>query len=175
MDFNVYNMSAVVHAVERENVFGVAELTKMRDTPQMIRILKERFQSGKNEDRSIVIYPDASGSSRSTVNASKSDISLLREAGFYVDAPPSNPPIRDRVISLSSKICNGAGAREYFINSEECPEAASNLEQQANDNAGEPDKSHGHDHTNEAVGYFVDRLWPIRRPLINANARGTWK
>ena len=41
--------------------------------------IKERYAGHK-----ITIYPDASGNSRKTVNASESDISLLRRAGFTV-------------------------------------------------------------------------------------------
>lgn len=174
MDFNVNNMSAIVHVVENEDAFGVDELTNGRDTPSIIVALKERFQSGADHDRQIVVYPDATGNKAGTTNASTSDIQLLTDAGFFVDAPPSNPFVKNRVLSLNSKICNGQNDRQYFINPTTCPESTANLEQQPYDRNGVPDKGHNKDHTNDAIGYFVHRLWPIKR--IGAYKTGDyWK
>ena len=58
---------------------AVDQLTGIFDTPELCQVLKERYAGHK-----ITIYPDASGNSRKTVNASESDISLLRRAGFTV-------------------------------------------------------------------------------------------
>ena len=63
----------------------------MRDTPSMILEIQKRY-----DGRLIIVYPDASGNSRKTVDASKSDIGLLKDAGFRVSAPTKNPPVRDR-------------------------------------------------------------------------------
>jgi hypothetical protein len=43
MDFNVLNMTAVVNVIRDGLPRTLAELTKVRDTPTMARMLKERF------------------------------------------------------------------------------------------------------------------------------------
>jgi len=72
MDFNVTNMSAVVYVLRGEAWHAVAELSGIYDTPAMIKTIQEKWP-----EHSIRIYPDASGKSRKTVDASISDISLL--------------------------------------------------------------------------------------------------
>src|SRR5690606_41988946 len=58
------------------------------DTPDMIRRIKERYwlYDGKDysKTREILIYPDASGDGRRSVNASTTDLQLLKQAGFKV-------------------------------------------------------------------------------------------
>jgi hypothetical protein len=56
MDFNVMNMTAVFNVIRDGLPLTLAELTKVRDTPQMASLLKARFQS---KGHAIVIYPDA--------------------------------------------------------------------------------------------------------------------
>lgn len=44
MDFNVLNMTATVNVIRAGLPLTVGELTKVRDTPEMARMLKERFK-----------------------------------------------------------------------------------------------------------------------------------
>ena len=78
MDFNVLNMTATVNVIRAGLPLTVGELTKVRDTPEMARMLKERF---KDKGHGVTIYPDASGGNTSSKNASESDLSILRKAG----------------------------------------------------------------------------------------------
>lgn len=174
MDFNVGRMAAVIH-VRRAGPDGthmalaVDEIVGAYDTPDMIRRLKERywrFEPGAgtyHATRQIRIYPDASGCGRRTVSAAKSDISLLRDAGFVVSASASNPPVRDRVNAMNAMFRNALGERRYLVNLERCPSYAEALEQQAWDKHGEPDKSSGLDHILDAAGYFIVRDFPATR------------
>lgn len=159
MDFNVRNMSAVIHVVRMGKVYAVDEITKVMDTPHMIEVIKARFNNC-----SIIIYPDASGGSTSSTNASMSDITLLKDAGFKVDAPKKNPYIKDRVLSVNRGFKSGL----IKINVDRCPEYALCLEQQAYTDKGEPDKQGGHDHLPDAGGYFIHRKYPIlsRKPQL---------
>jgi len=159
MDFNVGNMSSVIHVIRVGQALAVSEITKVLDTPAMIRTIKERYPGS-----SIVIYPDASGNSRKSNNASESDISLLKQANFKVDAPKANPFVRDRVISMNSAFVTG----KYLVNVERCPEYALCLEQQTYTDNGDPDKSSGHDHLPDSGGYFIHRKYPVvnRKPQI---------
>lgn len=156
MDFNVGKMAAIIHAKREGMPRAVAEVVNAYDTPDMIRILKERLG-----ERQIRVYPDASGGSRKSVNASLTDIRILKDAGFIVSAPEANPPVKDRINSMNAMFCNAQGERRYMVNVNTCPTYADNLEQQVWAENGEPDKSNGNDHAPDAGGYFIHRDYPI--------------
>lgn len=159
MDFNVGKMAAIVHVKRGGLPRAVDEIVNGYDTPDMIRGIRERFGAS----RQIRIYPDASGGSRKSVNASETDIALLRAAGFQVCAPDANPPVKDRINAMNGMFCNADGERRYLVNADLCPTYADSLEQQAWGPSGEPDKTTGHDHTNDAGGYFIHAEYPIIR------------
>lgn len=158
MDFNVMNMAAVINVIRGDLPISVNELTGVRDTPTMAAMLKDRYPG-----RSITIYPDASGQSRKSVNASESDLSILRQAGFSVGVDTTNPAVKDRVLSVNGMILNAEGRRRWKINTDNCPRLTESLEQQAYDKNGEPDKTSGFDHINDAQGYFWRRSTRLSR------------
>ena len=156
MDFNVTNMSAVIF-VNRGGVYhAVHELTGIYDTPNMIHTLKTKWP-----DHNIAIYPDASGASRKTVNASISDITLLESAGLECRAPKKNPFIKDRVMAANAAF----ESCQVMVNSDKCPELASSLEQLCYDNNGMPDKTSGLDHLIDAATYPIAFELPIIKPI----------
>jgi hypothetical protein len=171
MDFNINKMAGIVHVIRDGEPRAVAEHIDIRDTPSMIEKLKSKYwhynaRRGEWEkSREITVYPDASGESGSTKDASKSDLALLRAAGFVVLANRSNPPVRDRVLAMNMAFCNNKEVRIYRVNDDTCPRYAENLEQQAYTIAGDPDKSAGQDHTNDAGGYFIHKRFPIIKPV----------
>ncbi|MGL5005396.1 MAG: terminase large subunit domain-containing protein, partial [Casimicrobium sp.] len=126
MDFNVLNMTAIVCVIRDDLPTAVMELTKIRDTPSMARRLKDLFPQ-----RSVVIYPDASGQNTSSKNASESDLTILKEAGFSVTVDTTNPAVRDRVNAVNAMILNDLGARRFLVNTSACPTLTESLEQQA--------------------------------------------
>lgn len=152
MDFNVMKMAAIVHVYRDGNPHAVAELTNVADTPTMIRIIKER-----SPGHQIFIYPDATGQARKSVNASLSDVALLRQAGFNVCVNPANPFVRDRVLAMNVLLRQ----RRLRVNADRCPAYADALEKQAYDKDGEPDKSNGFDHVTDAGGYFTVYRFPV--------------
>ena len=156
LDFNVGKMAAVVHVKRDGQPRAVDELVNGYDTPSVAKSLRARFG-----DRTIRVYPDASGGSRKSVNASETDIAILKAAGFQVLAPPANPPVKDRINSMNAMFLNGDGSRRYLVNDDLCPTYADCLEQQAWTEAGEPDKASGHDHAVDAGGYFIAYDYPI--------------
>lgn len=161
MDFNVMNMSAVVHVIRNGCVYAVDELKKVRDTPEMAKTLKDRYPN-----RNIVIYPDASGGNTTSKNASESDLTILRKEGFGIRVDSQNPFVRDRVLAMNAAFCNMNDERRYFVNTNRCPSYTECLEQQAYDGNGNPDKTGGFDHLNDAAGYFINYQYPINRPII---------
>lgn len=157
MDFNVTNMSAVVYVMRSMGEWhAVDELSGIYDTPAMITTIKERYL-----EHNIRIYPDASGKSRKTVDASTSDLALLEDAGFVVYAHGSNPLVKDRVIATNQAFSKGF----LFINDERCPEYARCMEQLAYDKNGEPDKKSNIDHLPDAGTYPIAYEMPVIKPV----------
>jgi hypothetical protein len=159
MDFNVGRMSAAVHVLRGDDPHAVLEYTKVLDTPAMAVLLKARHPG-----HPIIVYPDASGQARKSNNASESDHAILRAAGFSVRVNPTNPRVKDRVLSVNAMV-HKDGARRYRVNPETCPELVESLEKQAYDKHGEPDKAGGLDHIIDAAGYFLVYRYPIQHRL----------
>lgn len=164
-DFNVGNMASVVfveRAVaatprDRTGWHAVAELSGVLDTPDLIAAIRATWPG-----RTIHIYPDASGAGRRCVDASTSDIALLKQAGFVVRARAANPAVRERVLAV-----NTAFSRDrLWVNDKACPRFTAGLEQQGYDRNGMPDKAAGLDHHNDAAGYFVHWVMPVVKPSV---------
>lgn len=156
MDFNVGKMSAVVHVLRGDDPHAVMEYTDVLDTPAMAALLRR-----EHEGHAIYVYPDASGNSRKSNNASESDLAILRKAGFTVRVNAANPRVKDRVLAVN-KMVHSEGARRYRVNPETCPALVESLEKQAYDKHGEPDKAGGLDHVIDAAGYFIAYRYPIQ-------------
>jgi hypothetical protein len=156
MDFNVLNMHAVISVIRGGKPLTLAEAVRIRDTPTMVRHLKERFPGHE-----ITVYPDASGKNTSSKLASQSDLTILREGGFTIRVNDKNPAVKDRISSMNALILNDAGVRTWLVNTDECPTLTEAVEQQAYADNGEPDKQSGFDHATEAAGYFLSQRWPI--------------
>lgn len=159
MDFNVGQMAAVVHVLRGDDPHAVMEYTGLLDTPAMCAQLRR-----SHPGHPIIVYPDASGQSRKSNNASESDLSILRTAGFAVRSNASNPRIKDRVLAVNAMV-HKDGARRYRVNPETCPHLVESLEKQAYDKHGEPDKAGGLDHVIDAAGYFICYRYPIVRRI----------
>jgi hypothetical protein len=164
MDFNVLKMAAVVFVVRDGLPIAVDELTGVRDTPQMIELIKERYS-----DHHITVYPDAAGQATSSKSASVSDHNLLRAAGFVLSVNGTNPNIKDRVNGFNAMILNADGARRLKVNPDKCPTLVEALEQQAYDKNGMPDKQGGFDHITDAAGYFLAKRYPLARPPLKVS------
>jgi len=162
MDFNVTNMSAVVYVMRNLEWHAVEELSGIYDTPAMIKTIKEKYP-----EHHIQVYPDASGGSRKTVDASTSDIALLEAAGFVVYANKSNPLVKDRVIATNQAFAKGL----LYINDEKCPEYARCMEQLAYDKNGEPDKKSNIDHLPDAGTYPIAYSMPVVKPVAQLDVK----
>lgn len=155
LDFNVTKMAAVVYVLRDTQPHAVMEFTDVFDTPAMCQLIKSRFTG-----HAIYIYPDASGQARKSNNASESDLSILRQAGFTVLVNGRNPAVKDRVLATNNMI-HSQGVRRLFVNTDNCPALTESLEKQAYDKNGEPDKSSGLDHVIDAATYFIAYKYPI--------------
>jgi hypothetical protein len=155
-DFNVGGCCSVVYVMRGEYVVAIDEFTSI-DTKGIIVNLKVRYPHNI-----IEIYPDASGNSRKT-NASDTDISLLKSAGFRVYVNNKNPSIRDRVNIMN----NMFDKCKLLVNVNKCKNLTQSLEQQAYDKYGDPEKFSGAstiDDWTDAAGYCIAYKFPIIKP-----------
>lgn len=177
MDFNVGKMSAVTHVQRGDFAHAVDETMGAFDTPEMIRLIQDKYweydvRSGKYiQKHKIYIYPDSSGNNRKSVNASETDLTLLRNAGFTVIVDGANPRVRDRINAVNAMFCNANNERRYFINGEKCPLTVEAFEQQAYNKNGEPDKANDTDHPIDAAGYFIAKKYTLHKPFTPPTIR----
>ena len=159
IDFNIGGCCSNVYILDGKVPIAVDEMVS-HDTYDFVNNLA-RFKGHR-----IIVYPDASGKANKT-NATESDLDIIRSAGFHVDAPNSNPAVRDRINCVNTKISHG----EFFVNTEKCPELTTALEHQGYTEKGEPEKFNEHpaiDDWNDGTGYFIHRKFPIKKPLTKA-------
>ena len=157
LDFNVGGCCAVVFVIEGGNPIAVDEFVS-HDTRDIINNIRARYGS-----HDVTIYPDASGRSSRT-NASASDIDILQSAGLRVDAPSSNPFIRDRINAVNAMLSHG----RLQVNADKCQQLTQALETQGYSANGDPEKFTAHpaiDDWNDALGYCISRLFPVRAAL----------
>ena len=161
MDFNIDPMSAVVatrigdtlHIIDEVRIFG-------SNTQEMIDELKQRFPKSK-----IWVYPDPAGNQRKTSAGGATDVTLLVNAGFVVKAPRTHTPVRDRINAVNSRLCSSAGIRHLIVDPK-CKYTIEGLERQTyKEGTSQPDKESGYDHMNDALGYMIDYLFPVRRDI----------
>jgi phage terminase large subunit len=161
MDFNIDPMSAVVatrmgdtlHIIDEVRIFS-------SNTQEVIDELKQRFGKSK-----IWVYPDPAGNQRKTSAGGMTDVTLLSNAGFVVKAPRNHTPVRDRINAVNSRLCSSSGIRHLIIDPK-CKYTIEGLERQTyKEGSSQPDKDSGYDHMNDALGYMVDYLFPVRRDI----------
>ena len=152
-DFNVGGCVSIAIIVKEDKIFVVDEFSS-KDTFEVAPNVRKVYS--KNQ---IVCYPDASGRSGSS-NANKTDIEILQDAGFLIDAPKANGRIIDSVNAINSLFMQN----RLFINTNKCPNLTRALEQQAYDKNGEPEKFAGAatlDDYADALRYPIVRKFPL--------------
>lgn len=160
IDFNIDPMSAVIGIKAGDQLHIVDELELPNsNTQELASELKRRYPG-----HVIKSYPDPSGKARKTSAGGKTDFTLLEQAGFRVIAPRKAPAISDRVNEVQAALVAANGTTRLYINPR-CQSLIRCLEGQAYRN-GEPDKTSGLDHLNDALGYLVHSIYPIRQSII---------
>lgn len=142
-----------------ETMHSVSEVVDSYDTPDTIRALNEYHPLNP-----ITVIPDASGDSRKSVNATTSDIALLKQAGYTVTQNKRNPNIKDRVMATNRMFCNGLEHRSLFVNKAKTPHFSDGLIKQVYDKNGLPEKGAGKkDDITDAGSYPPAYLHPIKK------------
>lgn len=160
IDFNIGGCCSNVYVIDKGYPIAVDEFVS-RDTYDFINNLIQF------KDHNVTVYPDASGRANRT-NASRTDIQIIEDAGFQIDAPKANPPIRDRVNSFNALLAHD----RYGINTDKCPNLTNALEIQGYDDKGDPEKWNTHpavDDWNDGSGYFINRRWGLTKPKVGVD------
>lgn len=162
MDFNVGQMSATLFAREGETIYAFDEVSLYSsNTSEMAAELQSRYPKAR-----FWIYPDPAGAARkSSADIGVTDHTILRNAGFVVKVPHSHNPVKDGINAVNAKLCNAKNERSFFIDPR-CKKTIESLEKHCyKEGTSVPDKDSGHDHFSDAVRYFIDYEFPVRREV----------
>jgi phage terminase large subunit len=161
MDFNIDPMSAVIAVREGDTLNVIDEIRLFSsNTQEAVAEIKSRYGRSK-----IFVYPDPAGHQRKSSASGATDITILSNAGFVVKAPRHHTPVRDRINAVNSRLCSSSGIRHLYIDPK-CKYTIEGLERQTyKEGSTQPDKDGGYDHMNDALGYMVDYLFPVKRDI----------
>ena len=159
MDFNIDPMSAAIFQVHNNVLNFIDEIVMYSsNTDELVKEIKTRYK-----DKNIIIYPDPACRQRKTSAGGRTDFNILQNAGLNVRVRTSHPQVRDRINSVNSRLKNTNEQRMMFIDSK-CKNIIRGLERHLyKENTTQPDKESGFDHMNDAIGYAVEYLFPIRK------------
>lgn len=160
MDFNIDPMSAVVSVRQGDALYVIDEIRIFgSNTQEICDEIRQRYPKPK-----VWVYPDPAGNQRKTSAGGQTDITILRNNNFIVKVPHAHTPVRDRINAVNSRLCSSAGVRYLYIDPK-CKYTIESLERQTyKEGTSQPEKS-GYDHMNDALGYLVDYLFPVRRDI----------
>jgi phage terminase large subunit len=161
MDFNIDPMSAIIAVREGDTLYVIDEIRLFSsNTQEAVAEIKSRYNRSK-----IFVYPDPAGHQRKSSASGATDITILSNAGFVVKAPRHHTPVRDRINAVNSRLCSSSGIRHLYIDPK-CKYTIEGLERQTyKEGSSQPDKDGGYDHMNDALGYMVDYLFPVKRDI----------
>ena len=89
-------------------------------------------------------------------------MSILQNAGFEVRVRNSHAAIRDRINAVNARLLSKEGQRRLYVDPK-CKKVIESLERHTyKEGTSQPEKD-GFDHMNDALGYAVEYLFPIRK------------
>jgi len=159
MDFNIDPMSAAIFQIENNVINFIDEIIiYSSNTEELVKEIEARYP-----ERKIIVYPDPACRQRKTSAGGRTDLTILQNAGLTVRVKNAHPQIRDRINAVNSRLKNTNEQRMLFINPK-CKNIIRGLERHLyKEGTTQPDKDSGFDHMNDALGYAVDYLFPIRK------------
>ena len=159
MDFNLDPMSAVVATKDGDTLHIFDEIVIYgSNTDEICDEIHTRYP-----DKRFIVYPDPASRQRKTSAGGRTDLSILQNAGFTVKVRNSHTSIRDRINAVNSRLKSTDGVRHVYIDPK-CKQVIQSLERQVyKEGTSQPDKDSGFDHMNDALGYLIDFLYPIKR------------
>ena len=159
MDHNIDPMSAVIAVRQGDSLYVIDEIRLFSsNTKEAVDEIASRYPRSK-----VWCYSDPAGHQRKTSAGGLTDVLILQNQGWIVKTPRHHTPVRDRINAVNSRLCSSSGVRHLFI-SPKCKYTIEGLERQTyKEGSSQPDKDSGYDHLNDALGYMIDYIWPIKR------------
>jgi hypothetical protein len=116
------------------------------------------------------VYPDASGAQRRTSAGGVTDHIILKNAGYDLKVGSINPSVKDRIAAVNSALKSSTGEIKLTIDPD-CKKLLECLRKQTyKESTQVPDKEGGYDHMNDALGYLINSLYPLRRDSAGGHA-----
>lgn len=158
IDFNISPMSATVAIVKNGIGWVIDEIEIYgSNTNELVQEIRARYHHNR-----VIAYPDSSGIKRTT-NSGISDHQILQNAGFKLMVQPGNPPVIDRIASV-----NGAFEKDKLYIDPKCRSVKNCLIKHTyKEGTRQPTKDQGHDHMNDALGYFVYQHFAIKKNKVD--------
>ena len=158
MDFNLDPMSAVVMVRKNDVLHVIDEIVMFgSNTDEMVAEIRQRYKNA-----SVTIYPDPASRQRKTSAGGRTDLSILQNAGFEVKVRTSHTAVRDRINAVNARLLSTDGQRRLLVDPK-CKKVIESLERHTyKEGTSQPEKD-GFDHMNDALGYAVDYLFPIKK------------
>ena len=168
-DFNVSPVSAAIAIRTSQGIHIIDEIVMYSsNTDELVQEIRNRYPAQR-----VTAFPDPAGAQRKTSAGGRTDISILENAGFTVKYHRAHPPVRDRINAVNSALCSSTGERRLRIDPK-CKNVIKCLERQTyKEGTQVPDKDAGFDHMNDAVGYGIEFLMPVRKDTA-APPAGRW-
>ena len=159
-DFNVDPMAGILFWTSgpHMHIYGEIELPNS-DTDLAT---KEAIDKAREKGSELSIcYPDPSGKARKTSALGKTDFTIIKDNGVEVKARLKAPAIRDRMNAVNMKLQAGTLTIDPG-----CKSLIKYLQNLSWENLR---KQESMTHLTDAMGYPVEYLYPIKKPIIQVN------
>ena len=162
LDFNVSMLSATLFTRQGNVIHAFDEVALYSsNTAEMAAELQARYPKSR-----FWVYPDPAGAARKTsAEIGVTDHTILRNAGFTVKVPHAHNAVKDGINAVNSKLCNAKGEHTFFVDPK-CKKTIESLEKHSfKEGTSIPCKDSGFDHFSDAIRYFIDYEFPVRRDV----------
>jgi hypothetical protein len=161
-DFNIDPMSSVVMQIQDNGDIWVVDEAILygSNTQETADEIARRYYRQMNQ---ITFYPDPAGNNRSHARG-ESDLDILRDAGFKrIVFRRKHPLVSDRVNSVNRLLMSADGAVRLKFD-RKCKKTIEAMEQTIyKPGTRDVDKSMGVEHPADALGYFAEYEYPVRK------------
>ena len=170
LDLNIDPMSACVcQIIDNKLLFFEEIVIYSSNTDEMAKEIAEKYRGWK-----IFIYPDPACRQRKTSAGGRTDLSILQNYGFICKVRSRHTQVRDRINAVNSKLKSANDKRNIYIDPT-CKIMIKGLQRQLyKEGTNIPEKADGLDHMNDALGYLVDFLYPVKTEIMTTEV-GRWR
>lgn len=175
-DQNYTPLSSAIGVVRQKALYLLDEIILTSAvSSQSAEEFVDRYRGHHNKH--VLIYGDPSGRNGEKHGHVSDYIAIetvLRREGwtFSRRIANSHPAIKDRQNAVRAKVCNAAGERTLFVNTEKAPYCHQGLATvQLKKGSTFQEEEGDFQHVTTAIGYMVSEVWPIDGDAIEINIK----